>query len=75
MIILKLTDLGNATGVVIGEEQLAHLGLRKGDSLCLTQAPDGGYRLTRHDPDAVRQMALAETIMDQDREILDALSK
>ena len=34
--------------------------LKKGDTLYLTEAPDGGYRLTPYDPEFARQMALAK---------------
>jgi len=40
-----------------------------------TEAPDGGYRLTPYDPAFERQMALAEMIMHDDREVLRALAK
>ena len=45
------------------------------DTICLTQAPDGGYRLVPGDPDFARQMALAEQIMQEDREVLRELAK
>jgi hypothetical protein len=54
---------------------LAHLGVRKADTLYLTDTPDGGYRLTPYDPEFERQMRLAEDIMHDDREILRALAK
>jgi hypothetical protein len=41
----------------------------------LTEAPDGGYRITPYDPDFERQMAFAEEIMHEDRDILRALAK
>lgn len=49
--------------------------MRKGDTLFLTEAPDGGFRITAYDPDFERQMALAEDIMHDDREVLRALAK
>jgi hypothetical protein len=38
---------------------MARLRVQKGDTLYLTEAPDGGYRLTGYNPDFERQMALA----------------
>ncbi len=35
----------------------------------------GGYRLTPYDPEFARQMALAEDIMHDDREILRVLAR
>lgn len=43
--------------------------------LCLTEAADGGYRLTSQNPEPARQMSLAEDIMHDDREVLRALAK
>ncbi len=54
---------------------VARLRVKKGDTLYLTEAPDGGYRLTPYDPAFARQMALAEEIMHDDREVLRALAK
>jgi hypothetical protein len=51
------------------------LKVAKGDVLYLTEAPDGGYRLTPFSPAFERQMALAETIMGEDRDVLRALAK
>ena len=49
--------------------------VKKGDTLYLTEAPGGGFRLTPYNPDFERQMSLAEDIMHDDREILRALAK
>lgn len=49
---------------------------KKGGANPPTEQPDdGGCRLAADDPDFVRQMALAEKIMRDDREILRALAK
>jgi putative addiction module antidote len=72
---LKLIPIGNSTGMILPKEMLARLHVDKGDQLYLTEAPDGGYRLTPFDPEFARQMELAEEIMREDREILRALAK
>jgi len=54
---------------------MAHLKVKKGDTLYLTEAADGGYRLTPYNPEFARQMALADEIMHDDREVLRALAK
>jgi len=51
------------------------LNIQPGDPLYLTQAPDGGYRITPHSDGFARQITLAETIMRDDRDILRALAK
>lgn len=53
----------------------ARLKVKKGDTLFLTETPDGGFRLTPYSPDFERQMTLAEDIMHDDREVLRQLAK
>ncbi len=75
MLSFKITTVGASSGVILTKEAMARLRVKKGDTLYLTEAPDGGYRLTPYDPDFARQMALAEEIMHDDREVLRALAK
>jgi putative addiction module antidote len=75
MLSFKITTIGASSGVILTKEAMARLKVRKGDTLFLTEAPGGGYRLTPYDPDFARQMASAEEIMHDDREILRALAK
>lgn len=74
MIQLKLTAIGNSTGVILPKEVLAKLNVEKGDAVFLTESPDG-YRLTVNDPKFARQMEMAERIMREDRDVLRALAK
>jgi putative addiction module antidote len=74
MLSFKVTTVGSSTGFILTKEAMARLGLKKGDTIFLTEAP-GGYRLTPYDPDFERQMERAEQIMHDDRDILRALSK
>lgn len=71
----KITTVGSSVGIVLTKEILAALKVSKGDTLYLTDCPDGGFRITPFNPDFERQMKLAEEIMHDDREILRALSK
>lgn len=75
MLKFKVTTVGSSSGIILTKEAMAHLRLQRGDGLFLTEAPGGGYRLTPYDPDFERQMALAEKIMHDDREVLRALAK
>ena len=75
MLSCKVTTVGTSSGVLLTEEAMARLRVKKGDTLYLTEAPDGGYRLTPHDFDFERQMGLAEDVMHDDRRVLRALSK
>jgi len=75
MLAFKITTIGASAGLILTKEALAHLKVKKGDTLYLTESPDGGYRLTPYNPEFERQMTLAETIMHDDREVLRRLAK
>ncbi len=75
MLTLKITTIGSSAGLILSKEAMARLKVQKGDTLYLTEAPDGGYRLTPYDPDFERQMSLAEEIMHEDRDVLRTLAK
>jgi putative addiction module antidote len=75
MMTFKITTVGASAGIILPKEAMAHLKVKKGDTLYLTESPDGAYRLTPYNPEFERQMALAEDIMHEDREILRALAK
>ncbi len=75
MLAFKVTTVGASAGFILTKEAMAALKVQKGDTVFLTEAPGGGYRLTPYNPDFERQMKLAETIMHDDRDILRALAK
>lgn len=75
MLTLKITTVGTSAGFILTEEVMARLKVQKGDTLYLTETPDGGYHLTSSDPELERQLALAEEIMNEDHDILQALAK
>ena len=75
MLALKITTVGASAGITLTKEAMARLRVEEGDTLYLTEAPDGSYRLTRRSPEFARQMAIAEDVMHCDREVLRALAK
>jgi putative addiction module antidote len=74
MPILKLTRIGNSVGVVLPKEALARLRVDAGDSLYLTESPEG-FRVTPYDPEFAEQMAAAEKVMKRRRAVLRELAK
>lgn len=74
MVKLKVTTVGSSAGVVLPKEVLARLKIEKGDTLFLTEAPDG-YRLTPYNPVFERQMELARRVMRKRRDVLKELAK
>ncbi|MEM7480395.1 MAG: AbrB/MazE/SpoVT family DNA-binding domain-containing protein [Acidobacteriota bacterium] len=71
---LKLTQIGNSTGVVLPRELLDRLRVERGDVLSVIETPDG-IELTAYDPDFAAQMEAAEEVMREDRDVLRLLSK
>lgn len=74
MTTLRLTTIGNSTGVVLPKEILARLRVEKGDALYVLETR-GGIELTPFDPDLARQMDLAEEIMRKERDVLRKLAE
>ena len=75
MLTFKVTTVGSSAGFILTKEAMARLKVSKGDTVFLTEATNGGYRLTPYNPDFERQMTLAEDILREDRDILRALAK
>lgn len=71
---LKLTQIGNSVGVILPRELLARLGVEKGDSLFVSESPDG-LRLVRTDPEFEKQMKAARDVMKKRRAVLSELAK
>ena len=71
---LKLTAIGNSVGIVLPREVLAKLRVERGDSLYLTETPNG-IELTPYRPDFAKQIDLAEGIMRDNRDVLKKLAK
>lgn len=74
MYALKLTQIGNSVGVVLPKELLARLRVEKGDTIYVTESPDG-VRLTPFDPAFEQQMESARKIMKTRRDVLHELAK
>jgi putative addiction module antidote len=74
MVKLKVTTIGSSAGVVIPKEVLSRLKIAKGDSIFLTESPDG-VRLTPYDPEFEEQMSLARKFMRENRDVLRELAK
>lgn len=75
MLSFKITRVGSSSGIILTKEAMSRLKVQKGDTLFLTEAPGGGYRITPYDPEFSRQMARSQEIMHDDREVLRALAK
>ena len=74
MTALKITSVGNSAGVLLPKEILTKLRVGKGDLLYVIET-ENGIELTPYDPAFGAQMAAAEDIMREDRDILRKLAK
>jgi putative addiction module antidote len=74
MINLTVRKIGNSLGVILPKEAVDALRVGEGDSITLTQSPEG-FRLTAYDPNFERKMKLAEGIMARYRNALRELAK
>ena len=71
---LKLTQIGNSVGVILPKEVLARLKLSKGDTLHVTDTPEG-IALTPYDPSFEEQVELGREFMREYRDTFRALAK
>jgi len=72
---LKIRAVGNSLGVVLPKDVLSRLNLKSGDTLHLTEAPDGSMRITPYDPAFEEQMRIAREAMGKYRNTLRELAK
>lgn len=72
---LEIKKIGNSTGVILPKELLVRLGLKQGQSIYITELPDGGVRMTPYDPNFDEAMSIMDDIMDEYRDTLKALAK
>ena len=74
MHMLKLTQIGNSICVILPKEALARLKLSKGESVFLTETPDG-YVLTPYDPALEEEIQAGREFMRDYRDTFHQLAK
>ena len=74
MHMLKLNQIGNSVGVVLPKEALARLKLSKGESIFLTETPDG-YALTPYAPTLEEEIKAGREFMHDFRDTFHQLAK
>ena len=70
----KVIAIGNSNGVILPKEILARLNIQKGDTLYLTESPQG-IRLVPFDEEFARQMEAAREIIRENRDVLQRLAE
>jgi putative addiction module antidote len=71
---VKVTTVGNSVGIVLPKEMLSKLKVQKGDTLYVTETPDG-LQLTPYDEHFARVMEAARRIMRENRDVLRKLAQ
>ena len=71
---LKLTRIGNSTGVTLPKEVLDSLHAVRGDTVHLTKTPDG-FQISAYDPEFADQVEVAEAVMRRRRNVLKKLAE
>lgn len=71
---VKVTTVGNSTGIVLPKEILERLQVEKGDSVYLTETPDG-VRMSAYRPDFVEAIEAGRRVMRKYRNALRKLAE
>jgi putative addiction module antidote len=74
MVQLTVRKVGNSLGVTLPARAAQALGVKEGDKLFLTEAPEG-FRITPYDPDFEATMRAAEGFMKRYKNALRELGK
>lgn len=71
---LKIRAVGNSLGVILPKEVVGDLQVNEGDTLYITQSPDG-FRLTANNPDFSKAMEIYRRGAKKYRNTLSELAK
>lgn len=71
---VKVTSIGNSAGIILPKELMEKLRISKGDTLTVTETPDG-LNLNPYDEKVARQMEVAEKVMRENRNMLRKLAQ
>ena len=70
----KVRKVGNSSVVTMSSEMLSALDVKDGDTLYVTRSDDKGLKISAHDPQVVAALEAAERVMDENRDLLQALA-
>jgi putative addiction module antidote len=74
MFTLKIRKVGNSLGITLPKEVLQKLKVSEGDSLFITETPDG-IQITAHDPEFARAMEAYRKVSGKYRNALRELAQ
>jgi putative addiction module antidote len=70
----KILTIGSSAGIVLTKDILARLKVEKGDSLFISETPDG-IKLTPYDTDFAEEMEAGRKVMRKHRDVLRKLAE
>jgi putative addiction module antidote len=71
---VKVTTVGSSTGIVLPKELLTKLNIQKGDTLYVTETPDG-VQLSPYNEEFAKTMEVANDVMRRYRDTLRKLAE
>jgi len=71
---VKVTTLGSSVGIVLPKEILNRLHVEKGDTVYITEAPEG-VLLSAYDERFARNLDAMERVMRENRDVLKRLAE
>jgi putative addiction module antidote len=71
---VKVTTVGNSVGIVLPREVLNQLRVEKGDTLYVTETPDG-VKLSPYSEEFAARMEVFKKVMRENREALRMLAE
>jgi len=74
MIETRVRRVGNSAVMTLTTEMLAILDAKEGDTLYVVRTDDGSLKVMAHDPTLAAALAAAEIVMDENRDLLQALA-
>jgi antitoxin component of MazEF toxin-antitoxin module len=74
MIETKILRVGEKAAMALTTEMLDSLDAREGDTLYVVREDDGSLRVMTRDPELSVALAAAEIVMDENRDLLQALA-
>ncbi len=70
----KIRKVGNSAVMTLTAEMLAILDAKEGDTLHVVRGDDGSLRVMANDPALAAALAAGEAVMDENRDLLQALA-
>lgn len=70
----RIRKVGNSAVMTLSREMLAALDVKEGDTVHVVRGDDGSLKILPHDPGLAAALAAAEIVMDENRDLLQALA-